>query len=752
MPAERTPTRRRRPERRKSPTEGSGHRGFGRWTALRHGLLFRLLAGSALVAVCSITATAWLSVQRTSESITTQQGETLTVDTHIHDTLVGYAATHQNWEGAAGAVQELAEETGRRIVLTTEGRAVITDSAVPATGTGGEAPPLPPRTSSVVDPLAVDVTLAGGNSDRIDPRAVGPFALTEDERTSLRVQAERGVSCLNDRYGFPAEAVEGPTGRPAVESEPIEAYMWADCGLAELDRPVGGEVAALAELNENASGCSPSATHLVYAIDGRSGGLVITGTPLDETDAVPRPDDTRPPTAPEDADDAAPWNPPDTPVPGVGNTPVDSEDGSRPDGPDPGAEVPPTTEEPSDAAQDGLTTEEFPMEEPAPEEPWLAPDPSSAESLTWSRVEVSPEAAVCLDAARRAQLDPHVAPAALLFIDDPDEESTTELSLSREGALRVGGVVLLVLILTVVVSTTMAARLLRPVRALTDAVNRMREGGGPAARVEVSDSGELGRLAEAFNEMSEHLERAEEQRKAMVSDVSHELRTPLSNLRGWLEAVQDGVVDPDPDRMEMLLGETLLLQAVIDDLQDLALADAGRLRLSPEPVEVAPLVAQVVAGHGLRAEAAGVRLVDEARDVTLVADRTRMLQVLGNLVGNAVRHTPEGGTVSIGAHRSGSQVAILVSDTGVGIAEEDLPHVFDRFWRADRSRNRRTGGSGLGLAIVRGLVELHGGSVSVTSTVGEGTAFTLRLPLTGPLPSPEQCPAQDEPAGRESGR
>nr|WP_152521167.1 HAMP domain-containing sensor histidine kinase [Nocardiopsis ganjiahuensis] len=680
------------------------------------------------MAVCSITATAWLAVQRTSESITTQQGETLTVDTHIHDTLLGYAATHRDWEGSAGTVQELADETGRRIVLTTEGRAVITDSAAPAAGTGGEAPPLPSRTSSVVDPLAVDVTLASENGDRIDARAVGPFALTEDERESLRTRAQQGVSCLNELYGSPAEVVTGPSGRPAVESDPVDVYMWADCGLDALDRPLGGEAEALADLNERAAGCVPSGTDLVYAIDGRTGGLVITGAPPWE---VPEePDEARPPTAPEDS--------PSPPEPGNGAGPPEEEaDGPWEDGGNPTPEAPPEAVEPFAPSETG-PVEEVPHEEPSPGGPLPSPEPSGDESLTWSRVEVPPEAAACLDAARRAQLDPYVAPAALLFIDDPAEDSETELSLSREGVLRVGGVVLLVLVLTVVVSTTLAARLLRPVHALTDAVHRMREGGGPAARVEVRDSGELGRLAEAFNEMSEHLERAEEQRKAMVSDVSHELRTPLSNLRGWLEAVQDGVVDPDPDRVGMLLGETLLLQAVIDDLQDLALADAGRLRLSPEPVEAAPLVAQVVAGHELRAEEAGVRLVAEARDVTLVADRTRMLQVLGNLVGNAVRHTPAGGTVTVQAHRAGPQAVIRVSDTGVGIAEEDLPHVFDRFWRADRSRNRRTGGSGLGLAIVRGLVELHGGSVSVSSAVGEGTAFTLRLPLADPPSTAER--------------
>ncbi|PWV47844.1 ATP-binding protein [Nocardiopsis sp. L17-MgMaSL7] len=689
----------------------------GRWASLRHSLLFRLLAGSVLVAVCSITATAWLSVQRTSESITTQQGETLTVDTHIHDTLVGYAAAHRDWSAVAETVDDLAEETGRRVVLTTEGRAVIADSAAPAQE-AGDPPPLPTRTSSVVDPLAVDVTLVSGNGDRIDPRAVGPFALTEEERGTLRGQAEQGVSCLESLYGLPAEVVTGPSGRPAVEAEGGDAYAWADCGLNALDQPVGGEVEALADLNARASDCGDPEAHLEYVMDGRTGGLVITGSP---PVPAPIPDDARPPAAPEDPVAPDPEDPPEAADPGE-EVPV-------PEPAHPNEEEPAVPSHAPGPIDPNEATTEVPQVWPSPGEVDPAP---GAESLTWSRVELGPEEAACLDAARRAQLDPHVAPAALLFIDDPAEGPEAGLSLSREGALRLGGVVLLILVLTVVVSTTIATRLLRPVHALTDAVNHMREAGGPTTRVEVRDAGEIGRLAEAFNEMSEHLERAEDQRKAMVSDVSHELRTPLSNLRGWLEAVQDGVVDPDPDRMEMLLGETLLLQAVIDDLQDLALADAGRLRLSPEPVEVGPLVARVVAGHELRAEEAGVRLVDESRDVTLVADRTRMLQLLGNLVGNALRHTPEGGTVTVQAYRAGPDAVIRVVDTGVGIAEQDLPHVFDRFWRADRSRNRRTGGSGLGLAIVRGLVELHGGSVTADSTVGEGTAFTLRMPLAGP--------------------
>lgn len=349
----------------------------------------------------------------------------------------------------------------------------------------------------------------------------------------------------------------------------------------------------------------------------------------------------------------------------------------------------------------------------------------------------------CLDSARREQLDPYVAPAALLFTDDPEAESSGVVPLTGEGLGRVFGVVLLVLVLTVVVSVAVSTRLVRPVRALTDAVRRMREGRGDS-RVEVRDSGELGQLADAFNEMAEHLERLEKQRRAMVSDVSHELRTPLSNLRGWLEAAQDGVADLDRERMGMLVGETLLLQDIVDDLQDLALADAGKLRLSPEPVDAGALVEQVVDSQRLRAAGAGLRLVaeagdkDEAGDVVVVADRTRLVQVVGNLLGNALRHTPAPGTVTVRARRSGGEAVVEVADTGVGIPAEDLPHVFDRFWRADKSRNRRTGGSGLGLAIVRNLVELHGGTVAVESTVDEGTTFTVRLPLEGPRGVEEQ--------------
>jgi two-component system sensor histidine kinase BaeS len=235
--------------------------------------------------------------------------------------------------------------------------------------------------------------------------------------------------------------------------------------------------------------------------------------------------------------------------------------------------------------------------------------------------------------------------------------------------------------------------------------------------------------------MSAHRARLESQRKAMVSDVAHELRTPLSNIRGWLEAAQDGVADPDPSFIASLHEEAVQLQHIIDDLQDLAQADAGALRLRCEPVRIEELLGQVAAAHLARAETAGVALTvpPSPRDhpvPKLTADPVRLRQAIGNLVSNAVRHTPSGGTVTLHAYgsESGDAVLVEVADTGTGIPAEDLAHVFDRFWRGEKSRSRRTGGSGLGLAIVRKLAEAHGGSATAVSVPGEGSVFTLRLP------------------------
>jgi two-component system sensor histidine kinase BaeS len=355
----------------------------------------------------------------------------------------------------------------------------------------------------------------------------------------------------------------------------------------------------------------------------------------------------------------------------------------------------------------------------------------------------------CLASGRAEQLQPYVAPAAQLYVSSPgDRTATTFLDLSTPNKLRIAGGAALVLLVTVTVTVFAGIRLVRPLRRLTLAAQRM-EAGDVSARVEVAGGDEIARLSAAFNAMSRRREQLESARKAMVSDVAHELRTPLSNIRGWLEAVEDGIVPPDEKLVASVLEEAVLLQHVIDDLRDLSAADAGELPLATEPLSVADVLAQTAQGHGPRAEAAGVRLVVAADpELTVPADPVRLRQAVGNLVSNAIRHTPPGGTVLLkaagdlpvpgqagraagDATRAG--VRIEVSDTGSGIAPEDLPHVFDRFWRAEKSRSRQTGGSGLGLSIVRKLIEAHGGTVEAHSTPGTGSTFTLRLPG---LPAP----------------
>ncbi|WP_443732343.1 sensor histidine kinase [Streptomyces niphimycinicus] len=356
----------------------------------------------------------------------------------------------------------------------------------------------------------------------------------------------------------------------------------------------------------------------------------------------------------------------------------------------------------------------------------------------------------CLASGRAEQLEPYVAPAAQLYVSSPgDRTATTFLDLSAPNKLRIAWGTALVLLVTVAVTAFAGIRLIRPLRRLTLAAQRM-EAGDVSARVEVSGGDEIARLSAAFNAMSRRREHLEAARTAMVSDVSHELRTPLTNIRGWLEAVEDGVVPPDEKLVASVLEEAMLLQHVIDDLRDLSAADAGELRLTTERLSVADVLAQTAQGHGPGAEAAKVRLVVAADPELMVpADPVRLRQTVGNLVSNAIRHTPPGGTVLLkaagdlpvpaqagraAAAATMAGVRIEVSDTGPGIAPEDLRYVFDRFWRAEKSRSRQTGGSGLGLSIVRKLIEAHGGTVEARSAPGAGSTFILRLPLIPPRP------------------
>lgn len=617
---------------------------------LRKSLFGRLLAVSALVAACSVAATAWLAVQTTSGAIKQEQGRNLTADARIYNTLLGYAATHPTWDGVEATVRDLARRSGRRIALTTEQRGLLADSAA-----APSRPALPPQASAVVDPLSVDTALsqpvaeAGRAADRVDPRAVGPFRLPASERAVLRRAAERSTTCLS-RLGVAADVIVGPGGRPRVEvvGSGSEEALGTQCASEELDRPTATERKALSALNRLADACLERQGRASVRLN-----LDLTWAQASEPELIVRTTDPR----------AAP-----APVVRTGE---------------------------DDRA-----------------------------------------IASCVGTARREQLGSHVASPAMLFIGGENDTTVPGFDLSPANTAKIAGAAALVLALTVGATMLAGARLVRPLRALTGAAQRMRDG-EESAPVRVTDDSELGRLAAAFNDMSAHRARLEEQRKDMVSDVAHELRTPLSNIRGWLEAAQDGLAEPDPAFIASLHTEAVQLQHIIDDLQDLAAADAGVLRLHPEPVRIEDVLEQVAAAHQGGAETAGVVLTvrDTAAEASapvpgLTADPVRLRQAVGNLVSNAVRHTPRGGRVTLRAYMSESagEVVVEVADTGSGIAADDLPHVFDRFWRAEKSRNRRTGGSGLGLAIVRKLVEAHGGSVDAAGVEGQGSVFTVRLP------------------------
>ena len=302
----------------------------------------------------------------------------------------------------------------------------------------------------------------------------------------------------------------------------------------------------------------------------------------------------------------------------------------------------------------------------------------------------------------------------------------------------VGGLV--AILLTVI----LAKRLLRPVAQLTAAVQRM-EAGDLTARVAVVSDDEVGRLAHAFNALAGSLARQEQLRRNMVNDVAHELLTPLTNISGYLEAAQDGLIAPDAALVDNLSEETLLLRRLVDDLQELALAEAGQLRLQRQIVAVATLITQSAEALKPQADARGVRFrVELPADLPPVdADPGRIGQVLRNLLHNALTHTPTGGAITLSARPHDTLVAISVRDTGAGIPPEHLPFVFERFYRADRSRARVTGGAGLGLAIVKQLVMAHGGNVTVQSVVGQGSTFTFTLPSApaAPTPSDHDAPA-----------
>jgi two-component system OmpR family sensor kinase/two-component system sensor histidine kinase BaeS len=280
-------------------------------------------------------------------------------------------------------------------------------------------------------------------------------------------------------------------------------------------------------------------------------------------------------------------------------------------------------------------------------------------------------------------------------------------------------------------------RIGRPIAEVMAAADAVAEG-NLEARVRSDLPGEFRQLASSFNHMTAELQREEQQRRNLTADIAHELRNPLHIIQGNLEGVLDGVYSPDPAHLSATLDETRHMARIVDDLQTLSLAEAGVLPLHPRLFNLADLAADVVTSFSGLAETQGISLTsrvhDSAGSLELKADPDRIFQVLANLVANALRHTPSGGHVVVLAELADARAQITVEDDGVGIPEEDLPFIFDRFWRGDKARTRVDGGgSGLGLAIARQLVRNHGGEIRVESQVGKGTKFILALPREAAL-------------------
>ena len=267
-------------------------------------------------------------------------------------------------------------------------------------------------------------------------------------------------------------------------------------------------------------------------------------------------------------------------------------------------------------------------------------------------------------------------------------------------------------------------RMAAPIGEVMEAADRV-AGGDYSARVQVRGPGEVGRLAQSFNQMTQRLAANESQRRALLADVAHELRTPLSVIRGNVEGMLDGVYPADEAHLGPVLEETAVMARLLDDLQTLSTAEAGVLRLHRERVDPVALAQDTTAAFRARADRAGVGLdCHVAAPVPAVdVDPVRIGEVLANLLTNAIRHTPSGGSVEVVVGPDPAGVAFTVADTGPGIDARDLPHVFDRFVKSADS-----GGAGLGLAIARSLVEAHGGRIAAASTPGRGTVMRFVLP------------------------
>lgn len=325
------------------------------------------------------------------------------------------------------------------------------------------------------------------------------------------------------------------------------------------------------------------------------------------------------------------------------------------------------------------------------------------------------------------EVDGEVVGYVVTLNQPPQRDANDEAFLQRlTQALTIG--VIVAVVMALIVGMTLARLLTRPLRDLTHALRGMRAG-QLEQNVHVRSKDEIGAVVEAFNQMSAELATSNQIRKQMTADIAHDLRTPLTVIAGYLEGLQDGTLAPTPARFQTMYDEAQHLQNLIEDLRTLSLADSGALKLNLTTLRADDLLNDVQKSFAPLAEQQHIRLEVDPSPTTarINADPQRLIQVLGNLISNAVRYTPQGGEIILSTAQHGADVQLVVSDSGEGIPADKLPHIFDRFYRVDESRSDDHG-TGLGLAIAKSIIEAHGGNIFAYSAPGKGTQMVIRLP------------------------
>ncbi len=285
------------------------------------------------------------------------------------------------------------------------------------------------------------------------------------------------------------------------------------------------------------------------------------------------------------------------------------------------------------------------------------------------------------------------------------------------------------LLLGILLSYLTSKHLVSPLRQLTQAADRIGQG-HLEERVFVNTKDEVGQLAHAFNVMSDNLSKQEKLRKQFIADIAHEIRTPLTSIRSLVEAFEDGVLPADSENLSSLNEEIDRLVDLASDLKDLNIAEMGALKIKQLPVDMNHVVDRVIHNLYPLSQEKNLNLdwMPALNPVTVVGDQHLLTRLVYNLVHNAYKYTESGGQIIVSLEEVSDSVALIVKDSGIGIHEDDLPFIFERFYRADKSRTRKTGGSGIGLALVRQIVMLHGGKIAVESKLGQGTTFTVVFP------------------------